>query len=224
MPTPKQGYHLADGSECPGTTTITSRYDEKEGLIFWAYEKGKKAGLAGLSKARLYDKTEEADIGTHVHAMVLEDLHGRALPSFPPAFTFQMQLAANNSFTNYKEQLARRKAFFMPLEIQLVSQKYRYGGTPDAVEEFDGIVDGCDWKSGKDVYLGYLVQGGAYRNLWNENHPDMPMRGFRIYIFKKDTGAFSEHYYGPETMDVAFELFVKWREAWEIDKKLKRLV
>lgn len=224
MPTPKAGYALVSGEPVPGTTTILGRFDDKSALMFWAFEKGKTVGLAGEHNARLYDKKEEADIGSHVHAMVLEDLHGRPLPAFPQEFTDEMVVMAQAAFHNYKRELRRSKAFFMPVETQLVSEKYRYGGTPDAVVQFEDVVDGADWKTSKSVFLSHLLQGSAYRQLWNENHPTTPMVGFRIYRFAKESGAFAEHYYGPETLDLAFKQFVLFREAWDYDKRLKKLV
>ena len=112
----------------------------------------------------------------------------------------------------------------MPLEVQLVSETYKYGGTPDAIVEFDGVVDLGDWKSSNGVYLDHVIQLAAYRQLWNETHAEQPARGARLYRFAKESGAFAEHYYGPETLDIAFRQFLLFREAYENDKKLKKLV
>src|SRR6185312_15860219 len=68
MPTPKAGYHLADGTRVPGTTTIIGRFKDSAGLMHWAFKQGK------LGKERLYEEAEKAaDIGTLAHAMV--ELH-----------------------------------------------------------------------------------------------------------------------------------------------------
>jgi hypothetical protein len=217
MPTPKEGYKLADGTPVPGTTTIISRFKDSGPLLFWAFKRGKEGAV------RLYDDTA-TDIGTHVHACVEADLHGRALPEFPREFTDEMRNAARNGFENYVREVRRTKAFFMPLEVQLVSEEYQFGGTPDAMVEFDGIIDVGDWKTSNAVYLDHVIQGAAYRQLWNETHPRQPAQGFRLYRFAKESGAFSEHYYGPEILDLAFRQFLLFREAYENDKVLKRRV
>jgi hypothetical protein len=218
MPHPKAGYRLADGSEVPGVTSINSRFGDKGALLFWAFKRGKDGA------ARLYDDTSAMDIGTCVHSMVEADLHGKPCPALPPDFTKEMIQATTNAFENYQREIKRSKAFFMPLEVQLISEKYKYGGTPDAIVEFDDVIDVGDWKSSNGVYLDHVIQLAAYRNLWNENHPESPAVGARLYRFAKESGAFAEHYYGPETLDLAFKQFVLFREAFDNDKRLKKLV
>jgi hypothetical protein len=217
MPTPKEGYRLPDGTPVPGTTTIIGRFKDSGPLLYWAFNRGKSGAT------RLYDDTA-TDIGTQVHAMVEADLHGAELPGFPSTWTDEMRTAATNAFENYKREIKRSRAFFMPLETPLVSGEHRYGGTPDALVEFEGELDIADWKSSNGVYLDHVIQLAAYRNLWNETHPKHPARGARLYRFAKESGAFAEHYYGPETLTLAFRQFLLFREAFELDKKLKRLV
>ena len=239
MPTPREGYKLADGTAVPGTTTIISRFKDSGPLLFWAFKRGKEGAH------RLYDNIA-TDVGTLVHAMVEADLHGHELPTIPsefanqmvridpPAYPFDvpkdqqvmlsMKDAVKNAFDNYQREIKRSKAFFMPLEVQLVSEKYKYGGTPDAIVEFEDVIDIGDWKSSNGVYLDHVIQLAAYRQLWNESHKETPARGARLYRFAKESGAFAEHYYGPETLDLAFKQFLLFREAFELDKQLKRKV
>jgi hypothetical protein len=215
-PTPKDGYHLADGQSCPGTTTIIDRFKNSAPLIAWAYNQGK-------SGAPRYEK-KAADIGTRVHEMVEADLHGRELAPHPGHFTEDMRAAADHGFENYRREIARSKAFFLPLEVQLISEKYKYGGTPDAIVEFEDEISIGDWKSSNGVYLDHIIQLAAYRELWNSNHPDQQATSGRIYRFSKESGIFAEHSYGPEVLDRAFRQFVLFREAYELDLQLKRLV
>lgn len=217
MATPKDGYHLADGTSCPGTTTVIGRFKDSGALLFWAFKRGKEGAT------RLYDN-KATDIGTHVHSMVEADLHGQPEPGFPANFDDAMKAAAVNAFENYQREIKRTKAFFVPLEVQIVSETYRFGGTPDAIVEFDGEVDIGDWKSSNGVYMDHVIQLAAYRALWNEAHPEQPAKGARLYRFAKESGAFAEHYYGPETLDMAFKLFQLFRAAWDLDKELKRRV
>jgi hypothetical protein len=217
MPTPAKGYHLASGEQVPGTTTIIGRFKDSGALLFWAFKRGKEGAN------RLYDNIA-TDVGTAVHAMVEADLHGNPPPPWPDNFDGAMKQAASNAFENYKRELARTKAFVMPLEVQLISERYRYGGTPDAIVEFDGEVQIGDWKSAANVYLDHVIQLAAYRQLWNENHPDQMANGGRIYRFSKESGVFAEHSYGVETLDLAFRQFVLFREAYDLDQKLKKKI
>lgn len=219
MPTPKSGYHLADGTEVPGVTTILGRFKDSGGLLFWAFNQGKSGART------LYEKRDQAsDTGTHVHAMVEADLHGQEPPAMPEHFTDEMRAGALSGFRAYKENLKRTKAFVMPLEVQLVSEEYRFGGTPDGIVEFEGIVDMADWKTSNGVYLDYIVQGAAYIHLWNTHHPESKCTGLRIFRFGKESGTFAEHYYPPETLEIAWRQFVLFREAFDLDKVLKKRV
>jgi len=64
MPTPKEGYYLADGTRVPGVTTIISRFKESGGLMYWAWNEGREG--------RDYRDTSRtaADAGTLAHALV----------------------------------------------------------------------------------------------------------------------------------------------------------
>ena len=222
MPTPKKGYWL-DGVQVPSVTQIIGRFKDSGALLQWAFKQGREAGLAGKSTARLYDDTRAVDIGTHVHAMVEADLHGYPMPAWPEAFMDEMKTAADNAFRSYKQQVGIGQLFIMPLEVQLVSARYRFGGTPDAITEVDGQIDIGDWKTSNRIYPDHVIQLAAYRQLWNEAHPDQPASGGRIFRFGKETGLMSErpHYYDSATLDIAWKLFVAYREAWDLSQQLE---
>jgi hypothetical protein len=91
-------------------------------------------------------------------------------------------------------------------EVPLVSGTHRFGGTPDAVGEFDAKLVLLDWKTGNSVYADYLLQLAAYKELWEENYPDHPITGgFHLCRFGKETGDFAHHYY--PALDEAWEAF-----------------
>jgi hypothetical protein len=78
-----------------------------------------------------------------------------------------------------------------------------------------------DWKTSNAIYRDYLVQVAAYKWLWEEVHPDQPLTGgFHICRFAKEHGDFSHHYY--PNLDEAWEQFLLFRRAYEIDKQLKK--
>ena len=223
MPTPKEGYFLANGDPVPGTTTILGRFKESGGLLFWAHGIGYEQGRAG-KKAQLYEKRDEAaDVGTYVHDMVYAQLHGAETPPIPTQFTPEMREQAANGLENYMREMKRTKAFIMPWEKPLVSEAHRYGGTPDGLIECEDIVDLGDWKTGVRAYTDYIIQGAAYRQLVHEC-TTITIRGLRIYMFSKEAGRFTETYFGADILDLAFKQFLLFREAWDYDKKLKKLV
>ena len=221
MPTPSKGYHLADGTKVPGTTTIIGRFKESGGLLQWAFKQGQSG------KRHLYEEAEKAaDIGTCAHGMVELRINGRAdvdiavyaEKTLPDA---DMRGKAWSAFKAYESWANNFSVKILTQELQLVSEKYRYGGTPDAVGLIGNQLVLLDWKTSNAVYCDYLIQLAAYRNLWEENYPDRPITGgFHLLRFAKEHGDFAHHYF--PNLDNAWRQFLLFREAYEIDKELKK--
>lgn len=220
MPTPKQGYFLKDGTRIPGTTTVIGRFKESGALLRWAYQQGKDG------KELYDDRDKAADIGTCVHNMVEQSVKGKpieecqalAIATLP---TTELQAKAFSGFDAYLSWAQNFKVTITHQEILLVSEKYRYGGTPDAIGTIGNDLVLLDYKTSNGVYTDYLIQLAAYKNLWEENNPDQPITGgFHLLRFAKEHGDFAHHFYAK--LDEAWRQFVLFREAYEIDKKLKK--
>jgi hypothetical protein len=225
MPTPKEGYILADGSRVPGTTTILGRWKESGGLLFWAHGVGYEQGKANRAP-RLYEQRDAAaDVGTHIHAMVewhLEGEQGEA-PK-PPAELNPADVA--RGLNGYQQFLAwenQTKVEIVSWEKPLVSERHRYGLTPDGLFIIDGKVAMGDWKSSKKVYADNLLQLAAYWIGWDENFPDNPITGgAHIVRFSKDYGDFEHRYF--ESLNDEKAQFLLLRQAYENDLKLKKRI
>lgn len=103
----------------------------------------------------------------------------------------------------------------------MVSEQYRFGGTPDAIGKVDGELCLIDWKTSNSVYSDYLIQIAAYKHLWEENHPGQLITGgYHLCRFAKENGDFAHHYY-PD-LEEAWRLFLLFREAYDIDKVLRK--
>lgn len=224
MPTPPKGYRLKDGTKVPGTTTIIGRWKDSGGLIHWAWEQGRD----GLDYRHSRDSA--ADAGTLGHWLVEQHISG--IPETKIAAMFEARVDAEGidrevadkaikAYSSYLGWENQTKLKVVEQEMLLVSEVYRFGGTPDAVGEIDGKLCLVDWKTGNALYRDHLVQVAAYKYLWEENHPDRPITGgFHICRFSKDFGDFAHHYY--DELDLAWKQFVLFREAFEIDKSLKK--
>lgn len=226
MPTPKSGYHLKDGTRVPGTTTIIGRWKDSGGLIMWAYKQGrehealaqrvrhKELPEATKVPSRLYEVVEEAaDIGTEAHGLVEAHINGDDLPAASPT--------AMDAFNAYLSWEAQSKLEIVEQEMQLVSEEYRFGGTPDAIGRIGNELCLVDWKTSNSVYSDYLIQLAAYKHLWEENHPDRPLTGgFHLCRFAKEHGDFAHHYY--PNLDEAWRAFELMRELYDIDAQLKK--
>lgn len=216
MPTPKNGYFLADGTKVPGTTTIIGRWKDSGALMHWAFKQGK------LGKDRLYEEAEKAaDIGTLAHAMVEAHIKHANVDCMLDSAAADMKDKARSAFNAYLAWERMTKLRVIDQEMQLVSEKYRYGGTPDAIGIIDNELCLLDWKSSNGIYTDYLIQVAAYKNLWDENHPDrIIVGGCHILRFAKEHADFSHHFF-PDLSE-AWRQFVLFREAYDIDKVLSK--
>lgn len=219
MPHPKQGYSLANGTKVPGTTTIIGRFKESGALIAWAYKRGKDGH-------ELYDSRDKAaEIGTVVHEMVerfiaLEDPRA----AMEGLKTDEDRKSAVSAFNAFDEWFEMNQLKVVAQEVQLVSETYRFGGTPDAIaEDSKGRLVLLDWKTSDGVYMDHLCQLGAYRILWNENNPDNQLTGgSHLCRFAKTHGDFAHHFY--PNLDDAEKAFLLMRQLYDLDKTLKKRV
>lgn len=218
MPHPKGGYKLKDGTKVPGVTKITGRFKDSGGLLFWAFEQGKAAERGEIS--RLYDKRDEAgESGTLAHAMVENHINGiKPVLSDSPT---DIETQAWQAFQSYLAWESMTRLEIIEQEMELVSEKYGYGGCPDAIGIVNGKLSLVDWKTSNDVYPDYRLQLAAYRNLWEENYPDRPLKGgFHLCRFSKTSGAFAHHFY-PE-LEIEWEQFKALVECYKRDKIIKK--
>ena len=221
MPHPKGGYKRKNGKRCPGTTTIAGRFKDSGALLWWAFGQGKLAEQGIISS--LYDKRDDAaEAGTLAHELVENHINGK-VPD-PWKNPTKIQLQAWQGYENYLEWQENNNIRIIEQEMELVSEQYKFGGCPDAIG-IDSKDRLCllDWKTSNGVYPDYLIQLAAYRHLWEENHPDRPLTGgFHLCRFSKEHADFAHHYWSE--LDDAWEQFKLFRQAYEIDKKLKKRV
>ena len=227
MPHPKGGYKLKDNSRAAGTTTVIGRFKDSGALLWWAFEQGKAAERGEINS--LYDRRDEAaDAGTLAHQMVenyINDIN--ILPSLdqiPGEIPDDIFLKAKQGFDNYLNWAENNKMIIVAQEMELVSEEYKFGGCPDAIA-YDSQNRLCllDWKTSNGVYADYLIQLAAYKQLWEENNPDQLITGgFHLCRFSKEHADFTHHYWSE--LDDAWEQFKLFRQAYELDKKLKKRV
>jgi hypothetical protein len=226
MATPAKGYYLS-GERLPGTTTVIGRFKESGGLLQWAFKQG-QSGAASLYEQR--DKA--ADIGTAAHAAIEAHIN----QANPQAVIYTMLSAeedrqkALNAFDLYLkwEKQTGIKMISKYQEIQLVCPEYKFGGTPDAIGEINGEIVLLDWKTSNGIYQDYIIQLAAYRHLINngvrmaDNKPlgFKVSQGAHLLRFAKEHPDFGHHYFGD--LDKAWRQFILFREAYEIDKELKK--
>jgi hypothetical protein len=211
MPTAKGGYFLADGSRVPSVTTVISKFKDCGGLLHWAW----KLGMEGKDYRQVRD--DAASAGTLAHKLVEQWARNE-----PLSITGEMEVVtkAEIAFSAFKEWAAQSKLEIVQTELPLISERYRFGGTMDAV-----LVNGKrsigDWKSSNSIYPEYLVQVAAYGMLWLENFPDQPIDGgYHLMKFSKDHPDFA-HFHWSELED-AKRAFLLLRELYDLKAGLEK--
>ncbi len=228
MATPKQGYRLADGTRVPSVTTIISRFKDSGALMKWAYTTGREHGFTegrgGIAPTSLYEVPgKAADIGTAAHSMVEASIKGEHPEMVQDYINLSVddRIKAKNAFAMYEEWAAQSSLVIVEQEMYLVSEKHRFGGTPDAIGEIAGKLCLVDWKTSNGVYSDYLLQLAAYRVLWDENNPDRPLTGgSHLCRFAKEFCDFAHHYYAE--LDDAWTMFELLLKAYRLDQVLRK--
>lgn len=206
------GYYLADGlTRVPSVTTIIGRFKEAGGLIHWAWKLGKE----GKDYRDVRDQA--ADAGTLAHHAV--EMWIKKLDYEWPTEPVDVVQRAKTAFGAFQQWAKQTKLKVTHTEIAMVSERWRFGGRMDAI-----LVQGKrsigDWKSSASIYPEYLLQIAAYGKLWEETHPDEPVKGgYHLLRFDKEYGDFHAHWW-PE-LESAWEAFQHLRRLYDLDKELK---
>lgn len=216
MGRPTAGYRAKDGERVPGTTTIVGRFDDKSALMYWAFKQGRLAEQGKINS--LYDKRDEAaQVGTFAHEMFDAHLRGKEIPV--PSDPIKEK--AEQAFQNALHWLENTRLEIEPHETPLVSEQYRYGGTPDAIcMDQQGKLHLADWKTG-GIYASHIIQMGAYKQLLKECQ-DVDVEGVHLIRFAKDTGDFHHHFFAPDALDEGWEVFQHELELWPLMKRLDK--
>ena len=207
-------YKNKKGDRVPSVTTIISRFDgEKVGpLMDWAWRKGMK----GIDYRQARD--DAADVGTICHEMV--ECFIRKIKFDPSKYESNLVEEAKVPFKSFLEWQKTSKLKPAKTEVRLVSEQYQYGGMIDAVQ-LNGELVILDWKTSNGIYVGYLIQLAAYRNLWNECMGKQ-IRNCCLVRFGKIDVDFSHRLFSENVLDRAFDVFRWYRECYDALNELKR--
>lgn len=216
---PTAGYKNAAGERVPGVTTIIGRFKDSGALLHWAFAQGKLAEQGKISS--LYEKRDEAaDAGTLAHALIDASIHGEDQGPLLAAAPETIRDKALNAFAQFQKWREQSGIEIVATEMPLVSEKYQFGGTPDAIGKIGGELVLVDWKTSNSVYQDYLIQLAAYKALIEECTDYRITGGFHLLRVSKESADFAHHYWGE--LDDAWRTFVLFREAYDLDKILKK--
>lgn len=187
---PTNDYRNRAGEKLTGTTTVISGNLgwNKQQLMWWAWSQGKEG--------KDFRKTVQAaaDAGTIAHYYAECDIKRvpREIP-IAPEETLKLAQSAYDAYLTWK---VSSRVDIIQSEIPLVSERYQFGGTLDGIGLLNGAYCLIDFKTSNGTYSDHLIQLAAYRQLWDENHPDQAITGgFHLLRFGKEAGDFHHHYY-----------------------------
>ena len=167
----KHIYKLKDGSSVPGVTTVIGQLD-KPGLLDWSWKLGKQG------KDWREERDSAGDIGTLVHELAMKYLTQEQVD-----LTTYSDVVVNcfYKFHNWwRKEIAPDVGI---VEHPFVSEKYRFGGTPDIFIVIKGRL--IDIKTSGGIYETMWIQLAGYDILLRE-HGYKPKEYQIVWIPKDD--------------------------------------
>lgn len=207
-------YLLRSGERVPSVTTVNQCLHPR-GLFHWHWQNGKEGREFGDGG------TPALEVGSFVHNMVERYIHGLSLPVPDESIAPMVE----SSFGAFERWWQAGRFKIIATEVPLVSERYRTGGTPDALMlDAEGRVCLGDWKSSNGLYSDYLRQIAIYGAMWDEYAPEhlRITGGFHLVRFAKENGDF-EHRHFPDLED-GLEMFLLLRRAYDLNKKLEKRI
>lgn len=205
-----QRYHTKDGKQVPGVTTILGVLN-KPALVPWA----NRLGLQGIDTSKYVD--EAASIGTLAHAMIAESLGGVKVPH--DDFTAAQLARAQHGVAAFEKWRADQQDFIVcMLEVPLVSEVYRFGGTIDCLALINGVLELIDLKTSSGVWPEHFYQVSAYWKLLQENGQEI--KGARILRIGRTEGeGMEEHTLSGRQILNGWHLFEHCLAIYQLKKK-----
>jgi hypothetical protein len=165
-------YKLANGQRVPSVTTVLNVL-AKPALIQWAWQ----CGIDGKDWKAVRDSA--GDVGSLVHYLIMCHLTGQE----PDTSEYSAQAIdqAESCLIRFWDWEKEHDLKGTLIETPLVSEIFKFGGTPDWYGLLDDVPTLIDFKTSKGIYTEFFYQLGAYKALLEEQgHPVQTARILRI--------------------------------------------
>ena len=206
-------YKLKNGTRVKGVTTIQSNLGwNKHVLVAWA----RRTALAGDDPDAVLK--EAGAIGTLAHYLCECDIKGEE-PELDDYSAEQIE-KAENAFLGYLEWKKMTKPKYEAIELKMVSEKYKVGGTADFVARINNSLVLGDIKTSKGIYPEMTAQLAAYRKMYIEIQPKAKIESAMILKLDKNSGAFSHHFVGKSQLEWGWKVFEHCMALEELHKEL----
>ena len=206
-------YKLKNGSRVKGVTTILNNLGwNKNVLVAWA----RRTALAGDDPDAVLK--EAGAIGSLAHYLCEGDIKGEE-PELDDYSAEQIE-KAENAFLGYLEWKKMTKPKYEAIELKMVSEKYKVGGTADFVARINNSLVLGDIKTSKGIYPEMTAQLAAYRKMYLEIQPKAKIESAMILKLDKNSGAFSHHFVGKSQLEWGWKVFEHCMALEELHKEL----
>ncbi len=208
-------YADVDGKKkrVPGVTTILGVL-AKPALIHWAWQ----MGIDGEDYRKVRDSA--ASIGTLAHYMIECELKGeeKDLSTYSP----EEIDGAENALIKWWQWWENNTLDVDMVEVPLVSNANRFGGTIDCVGWLNNRYELIDIKTSKGIYDEMLYQLGAYCLLLEEN--GYGVEGARIIrVGRTEDEGFEERIISLKQIEKAEEIFLSCNSIYQNKKLFKKM-
>lgn len=236
MARPSKGYVLADGTPVPGSTTISGMLN-KPALVGWAgktmqkraVEFGKECYAAGVNGDPapalekwtdvLYKQRDDAaDAGTAGHEMSQAWLQGRDVDEAVEGFSKEAREGGKRALDSFRRWWDRSRYELVDMEVPLVSERYRYGGTYDLLLKGPDGYEMGDLKTG-GTYPEHLIQVASYGHLLKECRDIDVVSYTLLRITRKVQPDF--HHSSYDRLEQPWEAFKLLRQLYDLMKDIE---
>jgi hypothetical protein len=199
------------GELVPGVTTIIGGQLgwNKNVLMNWA----RREALAGNDPNKVRD--EAADSGTCTHYLI--ECHIKKIPPDLTDFTQRQIDAAMFGYKAFLDWEGQNKLDYKHIEIGVVSEAYKYGGTVDMIAQRVGVLWLLDLKTSKAIYPDHKIQVAAYRKAYEEQEQEQ-IHECHILQLSKEDGSFQHYRLSDEQVDYCWSVFLCCRELYDLKK------
>jgi len=156
----------------------------KGALIGWT----RKHCLNGEDSMQLLK--EAGRIGTLAHIMIEEFIKGGSVSL--DGYSAEEIGQAKTAYYAYCEWEKKRKPTYHENEIKMVSDKYKFGGTCDAICTIGNKLTILDFKTSSGVYDEFIIQLAAYRQMYQESTGKKIQQAILLKLDKEGEG-YEEH-------------------------------
>ena len=196
----------------PSVTWIAGHYPKGIAFYKWLAEKGWDESQALKNAA--------GDKGSRVHKAIEMIIDGEEVQmdsrlANNEGVEEELSVEEYEAIVSFTEWANESKPKFLLKEVTVISKKYGYAGTVDAVAEIDGQVWVIDWKTSQYIWPEYEIQVSAYLEGLKEMGK---IKDAKLAILQVGYRR-NKHAYKWNEVTPQFDLFLSARSIWEKETK-----